>query len=241
MLDNIVLGTKIELQKRMDRFSLSPQSKRSYISQVLDYSEEDEDELVCAMPIFEGRIIPLEVNSEYDAFFYTSKGIYKAAVSITRRAKERNIYTVNLKLLSNPEKFQRREYYRLGCTIEVQYSLFNEEETQYFLRHSKLPNNLQANPVKAIIVDISGGGVRVFTQEQLNTGSFIMLNFQLFISGKLKQFNVAGKIVMSLESPNVSDIYDTRIEFKRIADNERSEIVKYIFEQQRQLRNKERG
>lgn len=238
MLDNIALGTKIELQRRMDRFSVSSNTNRRYISQVLDYYEE---ELVCAMPIFEGRIIPLEINSEYDAFFYTAKGIFKALVSVTHRDKENSIYTVNLKLLSDLEKFQRREYYRLECTIEVLYSLFNEEETQYFLKNSRLPKNLQANSVKAIIVDISGGGVRVFTQEKLNTGSFVMLNFQLFLSGKYKQFTLVGKVVLSLESPNVSDIYDTRIEFKRVAETDRREIVKYIFEQQRQLRKKERG
>ena len=62
MLDNIALGTKIELQKRMDRFSVSSNTNGRYISQVLDYYEE---ELVCAMPIFEGKIIPLEINSEY--------------------------------------------------------------------------------------------------------------------------------------------------------------------------------
>ncbi len=238
MLSRIAIGTKMEITRPFDRFTGELTTNKSYISQVLDIRY---DELVCAMPIFEGRIIPLEVGSDYVAYFYTSQGIYKADVNAVSRSKEENIYTVNFKLQSELVKFQRREFYRLECTIEVRLTALTDEETMFFLKESKLPNNLQETFLKAIIVDISGGGVRVFTPRQFNITEFVSLEFELKVLGKIKRFRLAGKVVMSSESPNMSDIYDTRIEFKRIAENDRADIVKYIFEQQRRLRKMERG
>ncbi|WP_027437871.1 flagellar brake protein [Lachnospira multipara] len=238
MLSRIAIGTKMEIARPFDRFTGELTTNKSYISQVLDIRS---DELVCAMPIFEGRIVPLEVESDYVAYFYTSQGIYKADVIAVSRSKEGNIYTVNFKLQSDLIKFQRREFYRLECTIEVRLISLTDEETKFFLKESKLPNNLQETFLKAIIVDISGGGVRVFTPRQLNITEFVSLEFELKVLGKIKRFRLAGKVVMSSESPNISDIYDTRIEFKRIAENDRADIVKYIFEQQRRLRKMERG
>ena len=50
-----------------------------------------------------------------------------------------------------------------------------------------------------------------------------------------------GRVVMSIKSEANNGKYDNRIQFKVISKDKREEIVKFILDEQRRLRQKERG
>ena len=62
----IAIGNKIELV-RLDQVIRNEQNKKVYVSKIYDIL--DQDKLQIAMPIFEGRIVPLDLDERYTACF----------------------------------------------------------------------------------------------------------------------------------------------------------------------------
>ena len=61
----IAIGNKIELV-RLDQVIRNEQNKKVYVSKIYDIL--DQDKLQIAMPIFEGRIVPLDLSVIRHAF-----------------------------------------------------------------------------------------------------------------------------------------------------------------------------
>ena len=236
MFELLKIGGKIELQIKNDSAD-EGLPKISYSSQIMDFKQES---ILCSMPIYEGKLIPLEVGTSLDAFFYTDKSTYKADCTVIDRGKEGNIYTVELKPESQLEKFQRREFYRLECTKEVLMIELSDSEAEYLKSNKKLPEKLRGFEQKGIIVDISGGGLRIFARKSYERNTYLSFKFSIEVNGEEKVICIPGVVVMALISPNSSDIFDNRIQFVYPQSETTELIVKYIFEQQRLQRQKER-
>ena len=115
MADKLIsVGNKIEINIIKDRNIRNDEEKVTYVSQILDF---DGEQIVAALPIREGHLVTLEVNSNLECYFYTGSGIYKAHAHITSRYKQGNLYMMNLELKDELKKFQRRQFFRLPCNI----------------------------------------------------------------------------------------------------------------------------
>ena len=101
----IAIGNKIELV-RLDQVIRNEQNKKVYVSKIYDIL--DQDKLQIAMPIFEGRIVPLDLDERYTACFYTERGLLQCNVQVTSRYKSGNLFFLDVKLLGALEKVQRR-------------------------------------------------------------------------------------------------------------------------------------
>ena len=125
----IKVGDKIEMYRisaQMDEKEV----RRQYISQLLDYMEDDQVKL--AMPMEGGRMVPLTVGDMYEVCFYTSGGLFQARLEIVDRYKENNIFLLVGEFRSDLEKCQRRQYYRLEQIIDIDYRTFTKEEEEFF-------------------------------------------------------------------------------------------------------------
>ena len=64
MFKPLVIGSRMEL---VSKKSLRNNEERIvYASQILDFND---DSIVCAMPIYEGRIVPLEAGKRFECIF----------------------------------------------------------------------------------------------------------------------------------------------------------------------------
>lgn len=243
MVDELIsLGNKIDLRQienRMPGDDTEPDI-RVYKSQVLDIDEKA-GILQAAMPIFEGHLIPLEIGTTYDAFFQTSKGLYRTICQVVGRSKEEKIYIVQLKLISELVKFQRREYFRLDTNIEVTSCQLTDNELKTFMFHKIIPEKFDNTMVNGIIIDISGGGARVLSKAVYTKNSIIVLEFDLMNDFALNHIAILGKVIACEKNQNKPELNEIRIQFKWIPKTVREVIVKNILEEQRRLRQKERG
>ncbi|MDO5383109.1 MAG: flagellar brake protein [Eubacteriales bacterium] len=237
MFEPLYVGCKVELIPKLD-YTNDNDTKISYVSQILDMTEEY---IICAMPIYEGRLIPLEIDSQYDAYFFVQNNFYKTDCTVVDRGKTDNIHTAVIRLDTKLVKFQRREYYRLECTTSAIVKTLSEKEREYYLKFNKIPENIVAIEDKCIIIDISGGGVRILSKIKYEKNQYIAITFPIMLGDETKLKTVVGRVVMSMTSANNSLVFDNRIQFVEISNNDREEIIKYIFQQQRMLRKKERG
>jgi c-di-GMP-binding flagellar brake protein YcgR len=246
--DILSIGDKIDI-RRVDQKGRLIASDKVFASQLVNF--EDQDVIHIGAPISLGHTILLEVDEGYNLIFYTAKGLYQSNCVILRNYKENNVVITVVRLTSNLEKLQRRQYYRLECIHEVDYRLITREEEQLEqkVKTANVRNlqeqsegrkkllQIQQEWQKASITDISGGGVRFTSANVHNKGDHIWLKLGFIAAGENKEMVLNACIISSSRILNRFDTYEHRAEFINISKKDREELIKYIFEQDR-LRRK---
>ena len=226
----ITPGCKLELQA-VSRIGGEDKetAKKVYTSQV--YGIISEDRMEIAMPMEQTKLILLPVDGEYDVVFYgKNNNMYQCFVRIIDRYKSNNAYILVVEMTSNLRKFQRREYYRFSCALEMCARPLMEEEVKaveqkesYFLTPG-LPLK------RSVIVDISGGGLRFMSDQQYEPESLIYCNYHL-----------VNEILSAKELENKKGTYEHRVQYVNVGAGEREKIIKYIFEEERKNLRREKG
>lgn len=235
----IAIGNKIELQAvDRGRGEQAEGSQKIYASKVYDILSEDTLEIV--MPMEQTKLILLPVDSEYDMVFYGETGLYQCFARIVDRYKSNNVYILVVELTSNLRKYQRREYYRFSCALEMCARNLEEEEIQAI--EQKVPYTLQPGlPLKrSVIVDISGGGLRFISSQKYEPESLLYCSYHLIVGGERKQYEVIGKVLSVKELENKPGAFEHRVQYYNLNVDTREEIIKFIFEEERRSRKKER-
>lgn len=235
----VALGDRIELQS-VDK-GLKEQSEsemKVYYSTVHDIMSEDTMEIV--MPMEQTKLILLPVDSEYNLLIYGATGPYQCFARVIDRYKTNNVYILVMELTSNLRKYQRREYYRFSCVLEM--CARNLEEEEVHAVEQKMPYVLQPGlPLKrSVIVDISGGGLRFISEQMYEPESLIYCSYHLVTDGKRKQYEVIGKVLAVKELGNRPGSYEHRVQYYNLDAKIREKIIKFIFEEERKERKKER-
>lgn len=238
MFEPLVVGGKVEVFNKNRHVSDDMADKEMFLSQIIDLKD---DSIICTMPVSKGKLIVLETGTLLEAFFYAGKNLYRADCVIRSRGKEGNIFTMELELKSSLVKFQRREYFRLECTIQADVITLTDDEKKEFIDTGKVPVNLLMSEDKGVIVDISGGGLRLFSKKQFEQGSIVNIIFTINVNGKEKKMSLAAKVVLSVLGQNYDNVYDNRMQFVNIRKEDTDDIVKYVFAQQRLMQQRERG
>lgn len=235
----ISIGDKIELQA-VDRMTeeQTEGARKTHSSMVHEILSEDTLEIV--MPIEKSKLILLPVDSEYDLIFYGKSGLYQCFARIIDRYKSNNVYILVVELTSNLRKYQRREYYRFSCALEMCARNLQEEEVQAL--ESRQPYALTPGlPLKqSVIVDISGGGLRFISSQKYEPDSLLYISYHLLKGGERKEYEVIGKVLGVRDLENRPGIWEHRVQYYDMDVNTREEIIKYIFEEERKSRRKER-
>ncbi len=231
-------GEKVELQTVERSILGSVSDKKAYVSKVYDIISDEQFEIL--MPMEKTKLILLPVDGEYDVCFYTKQGLYQCYVRIVDRYKSDNTFILLCEPTSNLRKYQRREYYRFSCILNMDSRELVEEELeamekQQLFFQPGLP--LQ----KSVIVDISGGGVRFVSSYRYEQDTIIYLTYKLMIAGKEKTYEIAGKVLASKPIENRPGEFEHRLQYMNMDNSEREEIIRYIFEEERKNRRKENG
>lgn len=245
----IRVGDKIEMThvKSATRRKLS---ENVFASMLLDYNGVRTAKI--SMPIYEGRVIPLEIGDEYSLCFFSSSGLYRCRARIKSRLREGNIFVLMMEFLSMPKKFQRRQFFRLDCLLSIHYRQISDEEKVLhdYIETSKLEENeLEACEKKleelssawedAVLTDISGGGVRLQCQEKVEPGTYIQVNIPLDMPTGVCPFSCMAKVVHVIDLKGSEHPVELRCEFDNIGREQREFVVKYVFEEQKRRLRKD--
>lgn len=229
-------GNKIQLQKIV-RMKEENEEHKVYDSQVIDIVSDDRIEV--SMPFVKSKLVLLPVDGEYNVFFYTQGGLYQCSARVADRYRNNNVFSVLLDLTSNLRKYQRREYYRFSCALEMNSRTLEEKEIQAVESNSNLL--VPELPLqRSVIVDISGGGLRFVADYSYEIGSMILCKYDLWISGESKNFNLIGKVLDVKPVENKPGAFEHRVQYVNIDKGNREEIVKYIFDAERKSIQKQR-
>ncbi len=247
--DILIVGDKIEV-KQLDTAGLPINMAKTSTSQLLDIV--DDTQISIAMPQRNGILVMLHQEFTYQLCFYSAKGLYQCNCTVVKAYKENNIIIALVRLTSKLDKLQRRQYYRLECILDTEYRIVTSEETslEQDLEQEKLLNpqrideiNMKLNAFnqgwqKASITDISGGGARFTSESPLKAEDHIWVKLDITIRNQIKTLEIGSVVISSLKILNQSNKYEHRVEFVEIGDMDREDLIKYIFEQERQRRQK---
>lgn len=230
-------GNKIELQNvEKDGEKQGEEKRRTYFSSVHEILSEDTLEIT--MPMENTKLILLPVDSEYNMIFYGESGLYQCFARIIDRYKSNNVYILVVELTSNLRKYQRREYYRFSCALEM--AARNLEETEMQAIEQNIPYSLTPGlPLKqSVIVDISGGGLRFISSQSYEPGSLIYCSYHLLKGSERKKYEVIGKVLSVKELEKREGNFEHRVQYYDMDTETREEIIKYIFEEERKSRRR---
>ncbi|MBO5468402.1 MAG: flagellar brake domain-containing protein [Lachnospiraceae bacterium] len=239
MDERIQVGDKLELKKIQKRLYVDTEDK-IYVSQVLDESENDK--ILVSMPIQSGHVIPLGIDQEFIATFYTKTGLLSSKVVVTGRYKKGSLFLLEIKLLNDLEKIQRREFYRLDCRIDLQYRLVDAVEQQYIEEGKAYnPDELEIEWKRGVMLDLSGGGIRFVSPSKEEKGALMEIRFDMELDGISEVVYTLANVLFSIQNENNNQIYEQRVQFYRMDQALQERIIHYIFQTQRRNRTKELG
>lgn len=239
MLSNFIkMGDKIDLQALERLSGDQTENRRTYASSIYEIISEDTLEIM--MPVEKGKLILLPVDSEYNLVFYGEGGLYQCFARIVDRYKSSNVYILVVELTSNLRKYQRREYYRFSCALDMCARNLQEEELDSL--EEIAPYELTPGlPLKqSVIVDISGGGLRFLSSQMYEPESMLYISYNLLIDDDARKYEVIGKVLSAKKLENRPGMWEHRVQYYNMDRKVREEIIKYIFEEERKNRKKER-
>lgn len=217
----ISLGTKLELELFNEEGKKIPVV---FVSQFGGFDEKLNTMEIYA-PIYQGNIYPVPPKMLIEVFFSNGKDTFSFKAEALERFYEGKIALLHIKPVSRIEKVERRSFFRMECCVDVQYRAFK----------ILMPDDeMRGDFIYARTRNISGGGICLVTEDQLEKGDFV----EAFIKLKHK-IRFVGVVVRTKEVKNKGKTeYETGIEFVRIENRDRERIISYIFKTQRELLKK---
>jgi c-di-GMP-binding flagellar brake protein YcgR len=205
---------KLEVNKRLDVIW----NDKIYRSSVQDLSD---DYLAIATPITAGLYLPLHKGDTFLAHYYIDdKELYEFVGNVVTRRIEEKVQLIILEYPKNLKLVQRREYVRVDINHPVKYvkstvisDLKNVDEV---FEMSKANSGL--------LLDISGGGVRIRTLEKMERGNFITVDMELLG----RSIRVNGKIVRVIQDETGNFV--SGVSFLDISERLRDKVIQLIFE-----------
>ena len=212
-------------------------SDKKYGSQVLDFDGDRTAKI--AMPISEGKVIPLEIDDDYNLCFFTNSGLYQCTAQIKKRYTENRMYVMDVIFLTPLKKFQRRKFYRLDCLFPIRYRIVPKEQ---FEKKNEAEQDNEKDEIlwkEGTISDLSGGGIRFHGNVECKKEDLVEIVLPLSLQSGIVPLSLYMKVVSCVHGEGSRVAYETRGEFLNINEKERETVIKYVFEEQRRRMRKE--
>ena len=242
----IAPGDKIDIQlvQQTGMEEQNEETAKIYKSSVLDITEDEELEI--AMPFIGTKMILLPTGVRFHFLFYSKAGMYECTGVVKDRYKRGSLYILLVSPASKLEKIQRREYFRMPCSIEMNCYELEEEtaklkSTQDIFSKLRQEEAFYENKNSGTILDISGGGIRFASDQQFAAQSYLLIVMHLSSEKVDEQFYMVVKIIDGHKADGDSQKYIHRAKFLIKDTKTREEIIRYIFDEERKARKKENG
>jgi c-di-GMP-binding flagellar brake protein YcgR len=191
--------------------------RNEYISQVVEIV--DNEFLDVLVPIHKNHNVYLKQDTVLNVVIAKGEAVYEFKTVLYEKLFGR-IPLLRLRVLSEVNKIQRRDFFRLKVMMNIEARLVLDlKQRQY------------GEAFKCNLHDISAGGVLISTSKELEKND--MLELPLVLNGK--KLIVFGIIIRRTLTDNSKAPNAYGLKYDRMSDFERNEINKFIFEEQRRL------
>jgi len=187
--------------------------EKYYKSIVQDVKEE---EFVINMPVEDGVYLTLKSRDKIVIDYFSEDGFYyEFEAEIISRLIENNMPMYRISKPDKAIKIQRRDFVRVSLTEHAVYKKYDNKKCEWH---------------EGLLLDLSGGGLRLKAKEKIERGEKIIIK----ISCGNDSYEILGKIVRCDKSQDGE--YICGIQFKEIDERKRDKIVQKVFSVMRKQR-----
>jgi c-di-GMP-binding flagellar brake protein YcgR len=206
----------IEINMKLDVIDLED---RTYMARVEIVKEEC---MIVKMIVGDREKPKLAENSTIEILVFDNGMIYSAECTVIGIKEDKLFCIAILTIPEDFKKVERRRYFRFPTNIEVEYVIVPKEEEYNQIEdiHQEL---LKAMKVTKAI-DLSGGGIKIFTEETTETNQQVVVS--VFIPHEIKVICSVVRVEIDIEDKR----YKTSLKFENISERNRDKIIEYIFE-----------
>jgi c-di-GMP-binding flagellar brake protein YcgR len=240
--DLITLGTKMDIRLMVQMKKQEEGGERAlvYKSSVCDFLSDTELEIL--MPTQGGRMVLFQLGAECNLIFYTKSGMYTTTATVTRRYRKDRIYLISVDVTGALVKFQRREFYRVPYIVDMGYQCITMDIARCAsiqeVEHAIAQEGDSFAVQQGRTLDVSGGGMRFSTGTAIEENTCLFLRFRLKNGLYDTTFSMVGEVISSQKHPREPGLYINRIRFLFKDLRDREKIVRFVFEEERRMRNK---
>lgn len=209
------LGHKINIKR------IKSKANGVYPSQILDIL--DDEIIIVSGPLHKRDIVLLNKDEIVEvSYIIEDKGKYFFRAKVLDRDNSK-IYRLKLKRISDVNRVQLRRFYRLEVDVPVKKEFVIEEDGKRRI----IEENCRSQ-------NISGGGIKLYSNYEHKIGDQVLCSF--FINNH--QIVATGKVVRIEEVDIFYYKYGIGVKFVELNEEDRDRIISFIFQKQRELRNK---
>jgi c-di-GMP-binding flagellar brake protein YcgR len=208
---------ELEVNQKLEIEVLSGSYQGNYLSKVADFLEAG---IIITGLYREGAPLPLRLNQPVSVYYTTDRAAYKFKSKILKRTNK-PIPLLLIERADSVTRIQRRDYFRLDVTALVDVYKMKDDK--------KYPKKIS----EARLLDISGDGIQMQLKKNFKKGEEILISLKNILPPK--EF-IRAKIVRIQKENNELNNYG--VQFLEIEEEQREEIIQWIFTYQRKSRKK---
>ncbi|NLM74087.1 MAG: flagellar brake protein [Clostridiaceae bacterium] len=216
--NRLKLGDKLELEIDNEFYNIS----QPLVSQFETLLPDGTMQILS--PIYKGRVLYIGRNTKMNVIYEQNNDLFSFKAIAHESKYVGGLAMLRIEQISEEERLQRRNFFRLRCVLDIEYRLFEEKNT---------PAEERGEFKKSITRDISGGGICLFSREKIDAGTYIEGKIQLD-----QEICFIGIVRRVIPADRGDYKYAAGIEYIDIADKEREKVISFIFDYQRKLLKK---
>ncbi|MFR1379604.1 MAG: flagellar brake protein [Clostridium neonatale] len=193
--------------------------EKSYKALIIDI---EDDNIKINIPVRNDEYLMLYKDDKIEINSYLDDGkCFNYYCNVISKGKDNNVIYYKLTLPYDVRRIQRRNFFRVNLLEEVTYKNIT----------NKTEKEIEELPYKSgIMIDLSGGGLKVRTKEKLKGNDIIVMRIKMTgIEVKLK-----GQIVRI--EPSIDNNFLYGVKFLDITEMESDKIIRELFEIMRKQR-----
>lgn len=192
-----------------------------------------DESLDIMMPENQEKRLKVHKGERYDCYFFLKSRIMSCCVQVESIIEWNELPLVHIKRVNQLLQYERRGYKRVNCETSIRYLLITHENSRAFRQAA---NNNRLNELSGFksgkTLDISGGGVKFVSDEQLPIDSMVVVDF----SANGQKYVFLSKVISSIELSKKEGEYQQRLKYIEMDGRERNRILSFLYEREREKR-----
>jgi c-di-GMP-binding flagellar brake protein YcgR len=217
----LIKKEKLKINQKVEIQIPDGSYKGSYSSRVEEIHPDGS--IVLAAPFKRGVLIPLRKGDTVVVNFWGQTAGYSFTTTVLE-TNYQNVPMITVLAPSTLKKIQRRNFVRVAAWIPLAFSILKDTE-----------DFAEKKIFRTETVDISGGGVLIKSPLKLSEGDRLEMEIQLPKRGPV---SARGQVVRVEEKKEQPPVYLVGVAFTEITETDRTKIIRFVFERQREMRQK---
>lgn len=216
-----------------DRVDLYLGTGPTYLSKLEDITQSGN--LLVSIPTYRGEPIDIEKGQGFQLYFYRPNGRYRVNVKMNGYVKDGLVRLMELKPLSDPQRQQRRESFRLPIELKVLVTYIDSESITEDILGS------DSSTEKVTSSNLSATGIAITTKRQYSLGDKVFLQIYLnWPEEKSEPIELMGEVRQVAKTEPFEKTFIVGIKFVYLSNDIYNHLSRFIMLQQQKRRKQER-